>query len=372
MNSHFKFLIFCVIIFSTTLTTSATNDDASLLKLQTEAKQFAEHITHCQFTFGPLPFNSPEEIQSPQKRWESTRQEATSNMATSCEVPVDYRISTPMATAIQKNFSIYYMDNTTTLPKKYLDYLPENMIPANDPGLSEKQLVIVLKKMYRKNKMVTTVLLNGTEQTTRSLPFFKRELRLMNHRYCLFRLMGDLRDKAARIFYFMPGFIGYNKGVAKSMLALYTDLKNDELIDAIINGEHALDQVKTVSSSALHGNLLGSDGKAALYFIVHAWDKSLPECEDNLQPAHVMVKKGNDMERALPICRPKWLTRVSDILAATTTENTAETTPSTAQTEPPSPDHTEESPDHTEESPDHTEESPEQTEETPPSDEPEE
>ncbi|KAI3418216.1 hypothetical protein GPALN_010433 [Globodera pallida] len=361
------------------VSTSSTVDDSSVLKLMKVAIKKAGQIKHCQFTFGPLTLKNPEDIVLPQVRWEATRDQAGEDLVPAGEVPVDYRISTPAAANIQGDFNAYYLDNTTTLAKNIFLSLPDHLLPANDPSTSDDDLIALFKTIFHRSEFANRDLLNGTEQAERSLPFLKRELRLMNHRFCLFRLMADLRDAAEQPLEFMPGFIGYNAGVAKSMLALYTDLKNDELIDAIINGEHALDQVKTVSSSALHGNLLGSDGKAALYFIVHAWDKSLPECEDNLQPAHVMVKKGNDMERALPICRPKWLTRVSDILAATTTENTAETTPSTAQTEPPSPDHTEESPDHTEESPDHTEESPdhteespEQTEETPPSDEPEE
>uniref|UniRef100_A0A914H482 Uncharacterized protein n=1 Tax=Globodera rostochiensis TaxID=31243 RepID=A0A914H482_GLORO len=298
-----KFLIFCVVIlFCTTLTTSATNDDESVLKLETEAKQFAEHITHCQFTFGPLTFNSSE-IQSPQKRWEKTRQVATSNMA-SCEVPVDYRISTPDAAAIQPNFSLFYVDNTTTVPKDFLTYLPENILAANDPGLSEEQLIIVLKKIFR-SKMSTTLLLNGTEQTKRSLPFLKRELRLMKHRFYLFRLMSNFKAEPERTFDFMPGFIGYYKDVAKKMLDLYKDLDNQTLIDAVIYGEHLLDQINSQSSASLHGNLLGADGKEVIYFVIQSWDKSLPECADD-SLAHVMIKNGNAMERTAPTCRPKW------------------------------------------------------------------
>uniref|UniRef100_A0A914I2Z3 Uncharacterized protein n=1 Tax=Globodera rostochiensis TaxID=31243 RepID=A0A914I2Z3_GLORO len=67
-----------------------------------------------QFTSGPLPLNSPE-------RWEATRQEATLNMAAG-EVPVDYRISTPDAAANQKNFPVFYMDNTTTLHGTFFIY----------------------------------------------------------------------------------------------------------------------------------------------------------------------------------------------------------------------------------------------------------
>uniref|UniRef100_A0A183BUT5 Hexosyltransferase n=1 Tax=Globodera pallida TaxID=36090 RepID=A0A183BUT5_GLOPA len=127
----------------------------------------------------------------------------------------------------------------------------------------------------------------------------------MNHRFCLFRLMGNFRDKAARTLYFMPGFIGYNKDVAKRMLDLYKDLNNQTLIDAVIDGEHVLDKVNSPSSSSLHGNFLEADGKAAIYFVIQSWAKSLPECADD-SPAHVMIKNGNAMERTAPTCRPKW------------------------------------------------------------------
>uniref|UniRef100_A0A183BXI0 DUF4300 family protein n=1 Tax=Globodera pallida TaxID=36090 RepID=A0A183BXI0_GLOPA len=186
MNFHFKFLLFCGFILSCTssavdVPTSATGDDASLLKLEGVAKQFAEQIGHCQFTFGPLPFNSPAHIQSAQKRWEATRQVATLNMAAG-EVPIDYRISTPDAAANHKDFAVYYMDNTTTLPWNIFDLLPEHMLAANDPDVDDETLIILLKKIYQRNAKATTVLLNEMEQVKRSLPFFKRELRLMNHR----------------------------------------------------------------------------------------------------------------------------------------------------------------------------------------------
>uniref|UniRef100_A0A183CF30 NR LBD domain-containing protein n=1 Tax=Globodera pallida TaxID=36090 RepID=A0A183CF30_GLOPA len=133
---------------------------------------------------------------------------------------------------------------------------PKSTLAANDPDVDDAKLITLLKKIYQRNAKATTGLLNETEQVKRSLPFFKRELRLMNHRVCLFRLMANLRDKAAHTFYFMPGFIGYNKDVAKHMFALYKDMKNQTLIDAVIDGELLLDKMNSsTSSSSLHGNL---------------------------------------------------------------------------------------------------------------------
>uniref|UniRef100_A0A914I0D9 Uncharacterized protein n=1 Tax=Globodera rostochiensis TaxID=31243 RepID=A0A914I0D9_GLORO len=321
--------------------TSPTVVDPLVLQLEEVVKKKAGQIKHCHFTFGPLTLKNPVDIETPQIRWEVTHDVAVEDMPPG-EMTIDYRISTPAAAAIQKDFSIFYMDNTTTLPKDIFLSLPEYLLPANDPGASEEDLVTLFKTIFKGSTFATTALLNGPEQTERSMPFLKRELRLMNHRFCLFRLMADLRDEVGQPLEFMPGFIAYNEGVGKNMLALYKDLEDQTLIDAIIEGEHLQDKVNKVSSAALHGNLLGSDGKTALYFVVGAWEKSLPECEDDL-PAHVRIKNGNAQERAPPTCRPKWLSRVSDILAATTPENIAEPTPETEQTEEPT-DHTEEPP----------------------------
>uniref|UniRef100_A0A914HT45 Uncharacterized protein n=1 Tax=Globodera rostochiensis TaxID=31243 RepID=A0A914HT45_GLORO len=229
-------------LFCTTLAVdvpkSTTGDDALLLKLEGVAKQFAEQIGHCQFTFGPLPF--PEDIQSPQKRWEATRQEATLTYAC-CKRPRRRR--------------------------REAAHFAEENLPTAREGY--------------------------------------QELRLLNHRVCLLRLMANLREKAAHTFYFMPGFIGYNEDVAKNMIALYKDMKNQTLIDAVIDGELLLDKTNSTSSSSLHGNLLASDGKTAMYFIIQTWDKSLPECADD-SFGHVMIKNGNAMDRTAPTCRPKW------------------------------------------------------------------
>ncbi|KAL3112606.1 hypothetical protein niasHT_017973 [Heterodera trifolii] len=237
----------------------------------TKVNKIADEITECEFYFVHLKDLKAKELE---KLWTQTKQEADSDNKKMAEDSVDYRIVTPAISKDQPDMATLYLQDTDDLPSDPMDLRKEEYFAA-DTELDDTKFLEKILPIYT-TKPLAKGYLDGTKHDkTKVGPFFRREIRLMKHRFCLFSLMIKLKNSGKeQHLKYMPGFVAYNKNVSKDLLDFdITKADADTIRANQIDNEYALFQKKQSSTMALRGSLVGEDGQA-VYFSI--WSKSAP------------------------------------------------------------------------------------------------
>ncbi|KAL3083881.1 hypothetical protein niasHT_036452 [Heterodera trifolii] len=236
----------------------------------TKVNKFADEVTECEFYFVHLKdLNANEK----QKLWERTKKEAETDIEELEEDGIDYRIVSPAISKDQPDMNKFYEQDTDDLPSDPTALRKEEYLAA-DNVLEDSEFIEKILPIF-KEKPIAMGYLNGTKyDKTKVGPYFRKAVRLMKHRFCLFSLMTRLRNSGKeQHLKYMPGFVSHNKKVSAGIRKAFTSSSTKSLRHKQIETEYAMYQTKESSTVSLHGSLVGEDGQA-VYFSI--WTKNAP------------------------------------------------------------------------------------------------